>query len=299
MGSSSQGGATESKTKFTALIPLLASAVEKAGLYEDIPFKTSQQFIRSNGAAFNHSKVFSAEDALELLNDPTQSDIFVIDYSNYMNELSNYLVVLEQRLFSEGLHEIGGKPTAQQVSGYLNAVLEGSGLDDSVLSTIADSVVGGMQKSSLLLSLWNEKKFNISSREFGRKEGVELLNSFWNDNWLTSARNGVHFRDLFSDEDGFALDLASKGGGNIFERLQQLLQYQLLRFQRDWGLTSDAAEKINDMISLSIARTSKASTLTSNQIGTIAAALCVRSFEGEDLLFGGDATEAHRKRQWH
>ena len=63
--------------------------------------------------------------ATELLNDELQSQSFLRTYSDYMNELSNYLLELEQRLFSEGLHEIGGQMTAKQLYGYMNAVLEG------------------------------------------------------------------------------------------------------------------------------------------------------------------------------
>ena len=63
--------------------------------------------------------------ATELLSDESQSLTFLRAYSDYMNELANYLLELEQRLFSEGLHEIGGQMTAKQLSGYMNAVLEG------------------------------------------------------------------------------------------------------------------------------------------------------------------------------
>ena len=63
--------------------------------------------------------------ATELLSDESQSLTFLRAYSDYMNELANYLLELEKRLFSEGLHEIGGQMTAKQLSGYMNAVLEG------------------------------------------------------------------------------------------------------------------------------------------------------------------------------
>ena len=45
-----------------------------------------------------------------------------IEFMTYSATLMDYLSVLEQRLFSEGLYEIGGKMRPTQLLGYLDAV---------------------------------------------------------------------------------------------------------------------------------------------------------------------------------
>ena len=56
----------------------------------------------------------------------------------YSSSLSEYLAVLETRLFSEGLYEIGGKITPRQLLGYLDAVYGESGVTTDTLTTIAE-----------------------------------------------------------------------------------------------------------------------------------------------------------------
>lgn len=42
-------------------------------------------------------------------------------FSEYARDLSEYLLTLEQRLFSEGLHTLGHLPTAEETEQYLTA----------------------------------------------------------------------------------------------------------------------------------------------------------------------------------
>lgn len=45
-------------------------------------------------------------------------------FATYTAELSDYLLSLEQRLFSEGLHTLGHVPTAGETQQYLTAYFE-------------------------------------------------------------------------------------------------------------------------------------------------------------------------------
>lgn len=42
-------------------------------------------------------------------------------FSEYARDLSDYLLTLEQRLFSEGLHTLGHAPTSSEMEQYLSA----------------------------------------------------------------------------------------------------------------------------------------------------------------------------------
>ena len=90
-----------------ALRPVIAGVLERTGLYEDCPYK---------GKGVTTGKLTS-EDAQAV--DPAEFDAYIV-------ELSSYLSVLEQRLFSEGLHVLGKKPSAQDLVQYLDAYFSSS-----------------------------------------------------------------------------------------------------------------------------------------------------------------------------
>jgi cobalamin biosynthesis Mg chelatase CobN len=54
---------------------------------------------------------------------------FIQDFDSYVTSLSRYLIEVENRLFSEGLHEFGMELTASQVMGYLNALNDDEQVD--------------------------------------------------------------------------------------------------------------------------------------------------------------------------
>ena len=62
------------------------------------------------------------------MKDIKMSSIFIEDYKKYISNMSTYIAKLEERLFSEGLYEIGGKSTPQNIAGYMDAVFEGRGI---------------------------------------------------------------------------------------------------------------------------------------------------------------------------
>lgn len=78
-----------------------------SGLYKDCPFPEAQK----NGIEFTteNSKLFSKQ----ALND-------------YFIQIYDYLLVVEQRLFSSGLHILGEKPNEEQLKSYLEAYFNDS-----------------------------------------------------------------------------------------------------------------------------------------------------------------------------
>jgi magnesium chelatase subunit H len=106
--------------KSPAAIPLIAAVLEKTDLYKDLPF------IRTN-ESLGRDDFFSADGVLtstrvdELLKSPHSSE-FITTFDEYCGRLWEYLIELENRIFSEGLHEMGGVMTPLSIYGYLQAV---------------------------------------------------------------------------------------------------------------------------------------------------------------------------------
>lgn len=249
--------ADDAKSKYTSLIPILSGAIERAGLYDDVPFLPSPSLSSLLDSSINST--LTAEMAVTLLEDKKSCSLFAAEYSAFIAKVSSYLAELEQRLFSEGLHEIGGELTVQQLTGYLNAVLEGSNLSDDLLQKIAELALAGLGKRGILMNLWDEKSVVDSAetlalrRSVADNEGALRWKAFWKDDWRSSKYSGLHFRDFFSQEDLFGLFLLSKSTASLSERLQLFAQYQSLRLQRSWGLSDEAESKISDILTLVVA----------------------------------------------
>ena len=103
----------------SGLRPVIAGVLERTGLYEDCPYKGSKS--ATNG-------LLSAEEA---------ETIDAEAFNNYAAQLTTYLGVLEARLFSEGLHVLGQKPSASQVAQYLDAYFDKS-LPEDVVKAISE-----------------------------------------------------------------------------------------------------------------------------------------------------------------
>lgn len=76
---------------------------ERAGMTADLPYDFT---------------VENSEGELDL------SSVKVEDFDAWVADLSNYLVTLEERLFSSGLHTLGGQPTDKELLSYLNAYFD-------------------------------------------------------------------------------------------------------------------------------------------------------------------------------
>jgi len=98
-----------------ALKPTIVDTVRSAGLEKDLPFGPE-----------GTSEAWTAETV-----DSVDDEVF----TGYIERLYQYLQVVEQRLFSEGLHTLGQEPTGAQVASYLSAYF-----DDKLPASIIDDV---------------------------------------------------------------------------------------------------------------------------------------------------------------
>ena len=107
---------TESSSRRELRDAIYASC-EKAGITADVPLESFK-------------------------NAHTESSIQCVsneDFDFWVSELSTYLVELEERLFSSGLHTLGSQPTDHELASYLNAYFNGKLTDDEVQNIIASS----------------------------------------------------------------------------------------------------------------------------------------------------------------
>ncbi len=92
----------EDPQKNSSLQEAIAQQIVDIGLEVDCPFEAGKKL----GIAFSveNARLFSVE-----------------VLSNYFSKIYDYLQVLEQRLFSSGLHCFGETPTEEEITSYLNA----------------------------------------------------------------------------------------------------------------------------------------------------------------------------------
>jgi len=230
-------------------IAVIAATAEKAGLYEDLPFNSTFTALSSssNGTSAE-SDVLTLERVTEILDssDLQYKSAFLKEFSNYASRLGEYLFELENRLFSSGLHVLGGGSNAEAIRGYLEALCGSdgveSGLAPEVLDTIAEAAARGESRVDILLRA-QEVQSSVRShrvsteRQFtwGYEEMVERT---------LARRSGVDYSNLLTREDKFALSLLLEAGPIDF------LNLLWLRVQRDWGVPG-AEDQIRQLIEIS------------------------------------------------
>jgi cobalamin biosynthesis Mg chelatase CobN len=135
----------------TDVIPLIVAAAEKSGIFDDLPYTGSFADPEdvTAGAEVAAKRKLSSERAAELLKGP-DAEAFAREFALYGGQLRTYLSQLEQRLFSEGLHEMGAPLRASQVLGYLDACFgpEETGIHGDALDVIAQGVVAMRDEQS-------------------------------------------------------------------------------------------------------------------------------------------------------
>lgn len=75
-------------------------------------------------------------------NSDGQLDLSVVkvdDFDDWVADLSNYLLILEERLFSSGLHTLGEQPTDNELLSYLNAYYDDKLSEDDLRGVIESS----------------------------------------------------------------------------------------------------------------------------------------------------------------
>lgn len=98
------------------------ASCEKAGISSDVPLKS-----------------FDTTDSNASIQSITDED-----FDLWVSEVANYLVELEERLFSSGLHTLGSKPTDHELSSYLNAYF-----NDRLSDAEVESVIATYKKDSM------------------------------------------------------------------------------------------------------------------------------------------------------
>lgn len=210
-------------------ITAIISTLDRAGLYQDIGTEELSAYVR------NHDGVASIDHINTILK---QSDEIVASFleafSLYVTRVSKYLMEIENRLFSDGLHIIGEEMNEDQIVGYLDAVLENTEssesekIDHDTLKLIATRSIEekGEQKTSILLQARKQSEFKIRFPASPVRE---------DDNEAADI-----FANILTEEDKFSLSILKSSISDFF-------QFRYLLFQRDF-LYEDVNEKINDFI---------------------------------------------------
>ena len=143
---------------------------DRAGLSSDVPYS------------------FSIEDSDGKLD---LSTVSVDDFDAWVGDLSNYLVTLEERLFSSGLHTLGGEPNDEELLSYLNAYFDDKLSEDDLRNVI---------------QLSHEKK----------QESREETNSFYS--WLQS------FADAFMGNNADDEKAPMSEGGSLHDEALTIVE---------------------------------------------------------------------------
>jgi len=104
------------------------------------------------------------------------------DFESYASELYQYLQLVENRLFSEGLHTLGAAPDQKQMEGYLSAYFEDE-LPSEAVEAIARSTEGYEAMRAQLERIWHQ--------------GAQLSTSDA-ESALQKCREAVEIRDLLN-----------------------------------------------------------------------------------------------------
>lgn len=223
-------------------IPLIAVLLEKMELYQDVPFRpVSASTDASLQGVYSDDGILTPTFAEELLAGD-KADAFVHAFDEFSSRMWDYLLELENRIFSEGLHEIGSELTPRKVFGYLQAVFssETTSLSDFTLSTIAKEVVESttdfrvLKKATLLDSLASSMlpQSPVRMKPFEEVEELELT---MRGHQLPSSTSS-----LFDEDAQFQLHLLRHKGFRAASR------FGYLKFKSQWG-DADSEDEISVM----------------------------------------------------
>ncbi|CAI5457924.1 unnamed protein product [Closterium sp. Yama58-4] len=113
----------EDPAKNESLKPAIVGALVTAGMQADCPF------VPSDGSSGGEA-VFLDEESIK--------GVPEAEFEMYLVKLYEYLAVVENRLFSEGLHNLGRPPKEEQMEQYLSAYF-GDDLDDTAIEAVAQT----------------------------------------------------------------------------------------------------------------------------------------------------------------
>lgn len=241
-------------------IPLICAVLERTGLYKDIPFATSaSSFMLLEGLSFYPADgVLTSIRAEELLSG-AEAPAFTEIFNEYSSRLFDYLLELENRIFSEGLHEIGGPVTSRSIFGYLQAIFgddqdtngKSESLDELVLYTIANEALKGVSaakisrraylSNALAHTVADQKRF-VKNKAASFEE-LQLIHDELNIRQKDVLRGsfrigtGIHLDNLLDADAKVAISLWKR------KSWQAALRYVGLLVRSAWG-DDDAAQEI-------------------------------------------------------
>ncbi|MBW4577577.1 MAG: magnesium chelatase subunit H [Aphanothece sp. CMT-3BRIN-NPC111] len=160
----------EDPQKNYALKEAICKKIVDTGLDADCPFEDAKRL----GIAFSpeNARMFSAD-----------------SFNRYLVKMYEYLQVVENRLFSSGLHTLGEVPSSEQLASYLQAYF-GEELPQKVVSAIADGKIEPDKEEKRL-----EEAIEI--RDLLMQTGDELTNLLrgLNGEYIPPAPGGDLLRD--------------------------------------------------------------------------------------------------------
>jgi magnesium chelatase subunit H len=128
----------------------ICKKIVDTGLDSDCPFPEAKQL----GIEFTpeNARLFSAQ-----------------AFQSYLVKLYDYLLVLENRLFSSGLHVLGESPTPESIQSYLDAYFSA---DDGLSVPILEAIAQGKNRSTILQTLLSSSANALSPVA---SQGVEQI----------------------------------------------------------------------------------------------------------------------------
>jgi len=167
----------EDYDKNAVLVPIICQKIVDAGLERDRPFLEGQKL----------GIEFTTENA-RLFSKHSLQDYFI--------QIYDYLQVVEQRLFSSGLHTLGEAPNAEQLDSYLEAYFA-----EQLSGSERRAIASGSQTDEYLLSFANGRSATLKEafkiRDLLKQNSDELSNLLrsLNGEYIPPAPGGDLLRD--------------------------------------------------------------------------------------------------------
>lgn len=162
----------------------MVELMDSVGLQKDCPYQTDGEVLE--------------------LNSENVDSIDANDFSEYVSRLYTYLLEVENRLYSEGLHVLGRPPNPEQMEKYLSAYFEGA-ISDALLHEIAVSDPDRSFDDFVASDLCQESDFELA------KEALVIRDLLLqNSNELTSVVKALNGEYVLPEAGG---DLLRDGTG--------------------------------------------------------------------------------------
>lgn len=210
----------ESPESSAVLRPTIVAQAASAGLFDDLPYQ---------GKGADEQGVLSPEEAEQL-----SGDVQLQEFNEYVRRLHDYLLILEQRLFSEGLHTLGKPPSPEATFQYLSAYFDGGPMPLEVLHALSELPRGTTLPGAIAVA-----------REVGSRVSPDQP---WSQVTVTEHQSLLS-RELSPDKVSPTKSIEEQHEESL--PFQEWLQWQLLKVGRALGIqsASDAMKEILHQLS--------------------------------------------------